>query len=193
MARLPPPCHSLYCRLRLFDRRTRRHPPLWTTFLLAALGICHSRRLPTQRRRRSDPNDTSPTRSQQSEGASSSRSPRPCRDVLAAIGRSGRRREFLITDAVRLAARRECRQDQTLPVLRLGSTGSPQICWRSAADLNRELSETSTVSEDRWPASERYCSLSGGCAYGESTHCCRACVSQIPGRGASLLPWSSRC
>src|SRR6476660_7066177 len=27
MARLPPPCHPLYCRLRLFDRRTRRHPP----------------------------------------------------------------------------------------------------------------------------------------------------------------------
>src|ERR1700745_3209754 len=106
MARLPPPCHSLYCRLRLFDRRTRRHPPLRTTFLLAALGICHSRRLPTQRRRRSDPNDTSPTRSQQSEGASSSRSPRPCRDVLAAIGRSGRRREFLITDAARLGAPR---------------------------------------------------------------------------------------
>src|SRR4029077_3970237 len=90
----------------LFDRRTRRHPPLWTTFLLAALGICHSRRLPTQRRRRSDPNGTSPTRSQQSEGASSSRSPRPCRDALAAIRRSGRRRELLITDAVRLGLER---------------------------------------------------------------------------------------
>jgi SRSO17 transposase len=107
VARLPPPCHPLYCRLRLFDRRTRRHPPLWTTFLLAALGICHSRRLPTQRRRRSDPNGTSPTRSQQSEGASSSRSPRPCRDALAAIRRSGRRREFLITDAVRLEDSKE--------------------------------------------------------------------------------------
>src|SRR5258708_14688546 len=102
MARLPPPCHPLYCRLRLFDRRTRRHPPLRTTFLLAALGICHSRGLPTQRRCRSDPNGTSPTRSQQSEGASSSRSPRPFRDALAAIRRSARRQEFPITDAVRL-------------------------------------------------------------------------------------------
>jgi hypothetical protein len=79
------------------------HPqPGDDSFLLAALGICHSRWLPTQRRRRSDPNGTSPTRSQQSEGASSSRSPRPCRDALAAIRRSGRRPEFLITDAVRL-------------------------------------------------------------------------------------------
>src|SRR5258706_14551525 len=104
MARLPPPCHPLYCRLRLFDGRTRRHPPLRTTFLLAALGICHSRGLPTQRRCRSDPNGTSPTRSQQSEGATSSRSPRPFRDALAAIRRSARRQEFPITDAVRLRA-----------------------------------------------------------------------------------------
>src|ERR1700747_949514 len=104
MGRLPPPCPPLYCRLRLFDRRTRRHPPLRTTFLLAALGICHSRGLPTQRRCRSDPNGTSPTRSQQSEGASWSRSPRPSRDALAAIRRSARRQEFPITDAVRLTA-----------------------------------------------------------------------------------------
>src|SRR3984957_16805100 len=102
MARLPPPCHPLYCRLRLFNRRTRPHPPLRPTFLLAALGICHSRGLPTQGRCRSDPNGTSPTRSQQSEGASSSRSPRPFRDALAAIRRSARRQEFPITDAVRL-------------------------------------------------------------------------------------------
>src|SRR5207302_2765719 len=56
----------------------------------------------TQRRRRSDPNGTSPTRSRQSEGASSSHSPRPFRDALAAIRRSGRRQEFPITDAIRL-------------------------------------------------------------------------------------------
>ena len=56
--------------------------------------VCNSRGLPTQRRRRSDPNGTSPTRSRQSEGASSSRSPRPCRDALAAIRRSGRRRKI---------------------------------------------------------------------------------------------------
>src|ERR1700730_1986106 len=106
MARLPPPCHPLYCRLRLFDRRTRRHSPLRTRFLRAALGICHSRGLPTQGRRRSDPNGTSPTRSQQSEGASSSRSPGPFRDALAAIRPSVRRQEFPITDAVRLSVSR---------------------------------------------------------------------------------------
>ena len=77
VARLPPSRHTLYRRLRLFDRRTRRHPPLRTTFLLVPPGICHSPRLPTQRRRRSDPSDISPTRSQQSEGASSSLSPGP--------------------------------------------------------------------------------------------------------------------
>src|ERR1700758_3876543 len=102
MARLPPPCHPLYCRLRLFDRRTRRPPPLRTTFLLAALGICHSRQLPTRRRRRSEPNGTSPTRSPQSEDASSSLSPGPFRDALAAIRRSEGQVEFPIIDAVRL-------------------------------------------------------------------------------------------
>src|ERR1700730_1776637 len=128
MARLPPPCHPLYCRLRLFDRRTRRHPPLRTTFLLAALGICHSRRLPTQRRCRSDPNGTSPTRSQQSEGASSSRSPGPSQDALAAIRRSARRQEFPITDAVRLI---RCEKASRLfrvistPIIQLGRARVP--------------------------------------------------------------------
>ena len=102
MARLSPPCHSLYCRIRLFDRRTRRHPPLSTGFCRAALGICHSRRLSTQRRRQSDPSGTSPTRSPQCADASSSRSPEAFRDALAAIRRSAGWREFPIIDAVRL-------------------------------------------------------------------------------------------
>jgi DDE superfamily endonuclease len=96
LARLPPPCHPLYCRLRLFDRRTRRHSPLRTLrtgFLRAALGIYHSRGLPTQRRRRSDPNGTSPTRSQQSKGASSSRSQDPSEMPLLQCP-PGRRQEF---------------------------------------------------------------------------------------------------
>jgi len=76
--------------------------PLRTMFRLAALGICHSQRLPTQRRRRFDPNGTSPTRSPQCEDASSSLSPRPSRDDLAAIRRSAGQVEFPITDAVRL-------------------------------------------------------------------------------------------
>jgi hypothetical protein len=72
--------------------------------VLAALGICRSRRLPTERRRRSGPNGTSPTRSRQCDDAKPSRSPAAFRDALAAM-RSAGQAEFLITDAVRLAVR----------------------------------------------------------------------------------------
>src|SRR5580700_10429757 len=158
MARLPPPCHPLYCRLRLFDRRTRRHPPLRTTFLLAALGICHSRRLPTQRRCRSDPNGTSPTRSQQSEGASSSRSPGPSQDALAAIRRSARRQEFPITDAVRLTRYNSIINSsfstcftRSRPNLSAGETWSgligPEFWSRTLAPSGRIVAER-TVSAD---------------------------------------------
>jgi len=83
----------------------RAPSPLRTTFLLAAFGICHSQQLPTQRRRRSDPNGTSPTRSRRCDDASSSLSPGPFRDALAAIRRS---EEFPIIDAVRLAVSLKC-------------------------------------------------------------------------------------
>src|SRR5438093_12571568 len=89
----------------VFDPPNGRPPPLRTWFLLAPLGICHSRRLPTQGRRRSDPNGTSPTRSRRCDDASSSLSPGPFRDAPAAIRRSARRQEFPITDAVRLKHR----------------------------------------------------------------------------------------
>src|SRR6266404_7426256 len=102
MARLPPSRHTLHRRLRLLDRRTGRHSPLRTTFLPAALAICHSPGLPTQRRRRSDPNATSRTRSPPCGDASSSLSPGPSRDALVATRRSAKRQEFPITDAVRL-------------------------------------------------------------------------------------------
>src|SRR5713101_6471176 len=102
MARLPPSRHTLHRRLRLLDRRTRRHPPLRTTFLPAALATCHSRRLPTQRRHRSDPNATSRTRSLRCGGALSPPLPELSRDALVATRRSARRHEFPITDAVRL-------------------------------------------------------------------------------------------
>ena len=59
--RLPPPRYTLYRCLRLSDRRTRRPSPLSTSFLRAALAICDSPGLPTQRRRRSGPSGTSPT------------------------------------------------------------------------------------------------------------------------------------
>ena len=95
-------CHTVYRRLRLFDRRTRRYSPLRTTFPRDAPGICHSRWLPTHRRRRSGPNDTPQTRSPPCDDASSSLSPGLCRDALVATRRSTRRDEFPITDAVRL-------------------------------------------------------------------------------------------
>src|SRR5215469_2047357 len=102
MARLPPSRHTLHCRLRFLDRRAGRPSPLRTTFCCTALAICHSRRLPTQRRRRSDPSATSQTRSRPCDDASSSLSPRPSRDALVATPRSARHYEFPITDAVRL-------------------------------------------------------------------------------------------
>src|SRR5262249_22890852 len=104
MARLSPSRHTLHCRLRFLDRRAGRPSPLRTTFCCTALAICHSQRLPTQRRRRSDPNATSQTRSRPCDDASSSLSPRPSRDALVATPRSPRHYEFPITDAVRLIA-----------------------------------------------------------------------------------------
>jgi hypothetical protein len=104
VARLPPSRHTLHRRLRLPDRRTSRHPPLRTSFRPAALAICPSPGLPTQRRRRSDPNATFQIRSPPCRDASSPPSPDPSRDALAAMRRSARRPEFPITDAVRLRA-----------------------------------------------------------------------------------------
>ena len=80
-------------------------PPLRTSFRPAALAICHSPGLPTQRRRRFDPNATFRTRSPPCGDASSPHSPNPSRDALAAMRRSARRLGFPITDAVRLGPR----------------------------------------------------------------------------------------
>ena len=88
VARLPPSRHTLHRRLRVLDRRAGRPSPLRTTFRRAARAICHSRRLPTQRHRRSDPSATSQTRSRQCDDASSSLSPGPSRDALVATPRS---------------------------------------------------------------------------------------------------------
>src|SRR5262245_65359979 len=96
MARLPPSRHTLHCRIRFLDRRAVLPSPLRTTFCCTALAICHSRRLPTQRRRRSDPSATSQTRSRPCDDASSSLSPRPSRDALVATPRSARHYESLL-------------------------------------------------------------------------------------------------
>src|SRR6516164_6807836 len=102
MAWFSSPCQPLYCRIRLSDRRTRRPPPLSTRSRRAAPGICHSRQLPTQRRRQSGPNGTSPTQSPQCGDASSLLSPGRFPDAPAAIRRSAPWQKSLITDAVRI-------------------------------------------------------------------------------------------
>src|ERR1700720_4774861 len=88
VARLPPPCHALYRRLWLPDRRTRRPSPLRTVWRPALVGIYPSLRLPTQRRRRSGPNGTYRTRLPPCAAVSSSPSPGRYRDALAATRRS---------------------------------------------------------------------------------------------------------
>src|SRR5206468_5808873 len=105
VARLSPPRHTLYRRLRLPDRRTRRPSPLRTALHPALLGICPSRRLPTPRRRRSAPNGMCRTRSQPSADVLSSPSPGPSRDALVAMRQSEKPAKFPITDAVRLRVR----------------------------------------------------------------------------------------
>ena len=102
LARLPPPCHALYRRLRLPHRRTRRPSPLRTVWHPALVGIYPSLRLPTQRRRRSGPNGTYQTRLPPCAAISSSPSPGRYRDALAATRRSAKSAKFPITDAVRL-------------------------------------------------------------------------------------------
>jgi hypothetical protein len=105
VARLSPPRHALYLRLRLPDRRTRRPFPLRTALHPALLGICPSRRLPTPRRRRSAPNGMCRTRSQPSADVLSSPSPGPSRDAPVAMRQSEKPAKFPITDAVRLSNR----------------------------------------------------------------------------------------
>src|ERR1700723_20681 len=69
MARLPPPCHAVHRGLRIPGLREGDDSPLWILCHHVLQGTCHSQRLPTQRLRLCEPNDTSRTRS------------RPCADA----------------------------------------------------------------------------------------------------------------
>src|SRR5437016_760720 len=124
VARLSPPRHTLYRRLRLPDRRTRRPSPLRTALHPALLGICPSRRLPTPRRRRSAPNGMCRTRSQPSADVLSSPSPGPSRDALVAMRQSEKPAKFPITDVVRL---------------RYGIKTNPETLAMSTVDANRVI------------------------------------------------------
>src|SRR5262249_46500908 len=107
LAWLPPSRHTLYRRLRLPDRRTRRLSPLRTGSHRALRGICPSRRFPTQRRPQSGPNGTCRPRSPASAGVSSSLLPGRSPDAPAATRRPKTSAKFQITDAVRLVGQGE--------------------------------------------------------------------------------------
>ena len=116
---------TLYRRLRFLDRRTRRPSPLRTDLRRAVVGIWPSPGLPTQRRRRSDPNDTSQTRSPLSGDGSSSPSPGASRDAPAATRRSAKRQKFqimyrflagLIAASLALASNNAAAADQNIVI-----------------------------------------------------------------------------
>ena len=80
-------------------------PPSGPRAAANARETCRSLRLPTPRRRRSDPNGTSPTRSPPCADASPSPSPGASIDVHAARHHAHHRKLLHVYDAVRLAAR----------------------------------------------------------------------------------------
>ncbi len=108
VARLPPPRHAVHRRLRLPDLREGGDSPLRTLCRPVAPDrapeTCHSRQLPTQRRRRSGPNGIFRTRSRQCDDASPSLSPGASNDARAATRRANRRTPIQIYDAVKLAS-----------------------------------------------------------------------------------------
>src|SRR5665213_4002041 len=84
VARLPPPRHAVHRRLRIPGLREGDDSPLWTLFRQAVRETYGSQRLPTQRLRRCEPNDTSRTRSRHCASAAASPSPADYRDAHAA-------------------------------------------------------------------------------------------------------------
>src|SRR5258708_18060868 len=102
LARLPPPRQPLDRRLRIPDLRAGDDSPLRTSFLRERRAGCPTRRLSTPRRRRSDPNGTSPTLSPPCAGVSSWLSSDDCRDVHAAGPRAANTNANDRYDAVRL-------------------------------------------------------------------------------------------
>src|SRR5258708_40301677 len=102
LARLPPPRQPLDRRLRIPDLRAGDDSPLRTSFLRERRAGCPTRRLSTPRRRRSDPNGTSPTLSPPCAGVSSWLSSDDCLDVHAAGPRAANTNANDGYDAVRL-------------------------------------------------------------------------------------------
>src|SRR5271166_3460789 len=103
LAWLSPPRDAPHRSLRLSDLRTGSDSPL---SLLAAQDASVTQRFSTPRRRRSDQNVTSKTRSRRSENSSPSRSQKPLCDVHAVKQRTARQLPISVHDTVELAKRR---------------------------------------------------------------------------------------
>src|ERR1700712_667863 len=101
MARLSPPCQSLYRGLRVSGLRKGDDSPLRTVSRPARPAICRARRLPTQRLCRCVHSDTCQTRSPRYVSASHAHWFMSCRDAHAADGRASGRLSKL-SDAVGL-------------------------------------------------------------------------------------------
>src|SRR5208337_3225955 len=99
LAWLSPPRDTLHRSLRLSDLRTGSDSPL---SLLAAQDASVTQRFSTPRRRRSDQNVTSKTRSRRSENSSPSRSQKPLCDVHAVKQRTARQLPISVHDTVEL-------------------------------------------------------------------------------------------
>src|SRR5271166_4081892 len=102
LAWLSPPRDTLHRSLRLSDLRTGSDSPL---SLLAAQDASVTQRFSTPRRRRSDQNVTSKTRSRRSENSSPSRSQKPLCDVHAVKQRTARQLPISVHDTVELTTR----------------------------------------------------------------------------------------
>ena len=102
LARLSSSRHHVHCRLWIPGRRKGRFSPLGVSLPIPHRKTCPSPRLPTQRLPRFALSATSRTRSQRSDGASTSVSSRFCRAALAVQDQPAQALDAEINDAVRL-------------------------------------------------------------------------------------------
>src|ERR1700726_1529573 len=106
---LPPSRHAVHRGLRIPDLRKGDDSPLRTSSRRAVRATCRSPTLSTPRRRRCDPNATSPIRSRPCGAASPTLSSSACHDARAATHPSARLRSGAICDTVVISLRHKFR------------------------------------------------------------------------------------